>query len=159
RNDTVSPASQGISDSINGFLCLSCKCLPCPRTGGHDVPGLYTLLWLGLLLKALHWLPGTLNDAVFGAVAGYSALWLMGELYQLINKRPGLGGGDVKLLAALGAWLGWALLPFVLLLACTGAILFVLLTRLGWQRELHHVLPFGPWLALAGISLFIHTII
>ncbi|MBK4785888.1 MAG: aminotransferase class I/II-fold pyridoxal phosphate-dependent enzyme, partial [Pantoea sp. Pent] len=42
RNDTVSPASQGISDSINGFLCLSCKCLPCPRTGGHDVPGLYT---------------------------------------------------------------------------------------------------------------------
>ncbi|MBK4784601.1 MAG: alpha/beta hydrolase, partial [Pantoea sp. Pent] len=41
RNDTVSPASQGISDSINGFLCLSCKCLPCPRTGGHDVPGLY----------------------------------------------------------------------------------------------------------------------
>ncbi|MEB5836741.1 prepilin peptidase [Pantoea dispersa] len=118
-----------------------------------------SLLWLGLLFKALYWLPGTLNDAVFGAIAGYSTLWLMGELYQLINKRPGLGGGDAKLLAALGAWLGWALLPFVLLLACTGAILFVLLARLGWQRELYHVLPFGPWLALAGISLFIHTII
>lgn len=118
-----------------------------------------SLLWLGLLLKALHWLPGTLNDAVFGAIAGYSALWLMGELYQRIKKRPGLGGGDAKLLAALGAWLGWALLPFVLLLACAGAILFVLLARFGWQRELYQVLPFGPWLALAGISLFIHTII
>jgi len=67
--------------------------------------------------------------------------------------------GDAKLLAAIGAWLGWSLLPWVLLLASGGAILCVLISRVSGQRELNYVIAFGPWIALAAISLFIHSII
>ncbi|MBK0091328.1 A24 family peptidase [Erwinia sp. S59] len=117
------------------------------------------LLWLGLLLKAVEWIPGSLRDAVFGAVIGYSALWLIRYIYQNFSGRLALGLGDAKLVAALGAWLGWALLPYVLLLACSGAICALFIAKMGWQRDLNQPLAFGPWIALAGISLFINTII
>ncbi|WP_313377694.1 A24 family peptidase, partial [Pantoea sp. CTOTU50773] len=117
------------------------------------------LLWFGLLLKAVGWLPGSLNDAVFGVVSGYSALWLISHLYQSVSGKLALGMGDAKLVAALGAWLGWALLPYVLLLACSGAICALFFASIGWQRDLSQPLAFGPWIALAGISLFINTII
>nr|WP_244563381.1 A24 family peptidase [Pantoea rodasii] len=117
------------------------------------------LLWLGLVLKAGEGIPGSLHDAIFGAVIGYSALWLISHIYQSITGINGLGMGDAKLLAALGAWLGWPLLPYVLLIACGGAILALFIGKIAWQRDLDHPLAFGPWMALAGISLFINTII
>lgn len=117
------------------------------------------LLWFGLLLKAVGWLPGSLNDAVFGVVSGYSALWLISHLYQCVSGKLALGMGDAKLVAALGAWLGWALLPYVLILACVGAICALFFAKICWQRDLSQPLAFGPWIALAGISLFINTII
>ena len=117
------------------------------------------LLWFGLLLKAAGWLPGSLHDAVFGAASGYSTLWLISHFYQCVSGKRALGMGDAKLVAALGAWLGWALLPYVLLLACAGAICALFFAKICWQRDLSQPLAFGPWIALAGISLFINTII
>jgi leader peptidase (prepilin peptidase)/N-methyltransferase len=117
------------------------------------------LLWLGLGLKAMEWIPGSLPDAIFGALSGYGSLWIIAHIYQWIRGVSALGMGDAKLVAALGAWLGWELLPLILFFACSGAILGVLAAKIGWRRELNQPVAFGPWIALAGISLFINTII
>ena len=110
------------------------------------------LLWCGLLLNLhTHLLP--LTDALDGAVAGYLALWLVYQGHRLVTGREGLGYGDFKLLAALGAWCGWQALPSILLLAALGGIL-------GWAICFRHqdndnVIPFGPFLAFAGLTIFI----
>lgn len=110
------------------------------------------LLWLGLLIQL--W-PTTstvgLEMAVIGAVAGYLPLWLLAKLYWLVRKRDGLGMGDLKLLAAMGAWSGPWLLPHVLLGASLLAILAVLCCRLLTSRRIgmQEALPFGPSIILA----------
>lgn len=112
------------------------------------------LLWLGLLLN----LNGTfvdLHSAVIGAVSGYLVLWSVYWLFKLATGKEGMGFGDFKLLAAIGAWLGWKMLPLVILLsslvgAAVGIVLIVLAKR---GREVP--MPFGPYLAAAGvIALF-----
>lgn len=109
-----------------------------------------SLLWMGLLLN-LHGAIVPLVDAVIGAVSGYGTLWLIRTVHMQLRGVEGLGLGDAKLLAALGAWLGWMNLPLVLLLASTvGAVVGISLIaaqRGGWQMQL----PFGPWLALGGV--------
>lgn len=113
------------------------------------------LLWLGLLvnIKATFI---SLQDAVIGAIVGYGLLWLVATLYLRWRHQHGLGRGDFKLMAALGAWLGWQALPGVLILASVSGTLTALL--LAWQRRqapLKIAIPFGPFLAAAGIlSLF-----
>lgn len=107
------------------------------------------LLWLGLLLN-LNSLFSPLEDAVLGAALGYGVLWSLYWLFKLATGKEGMGYGDFKLLAAIGAWFGWqALLPVLLLASVTGATLglgLMALRRLGEER----VLPFGPALALGG---------
>ena len=87
---------------------------------------------------------------MIGAVSGYGVLWFIFHAYRMISGREGFGYGDFKLLAALGAWLGWQMLPLVLLLASVcGAVIgiaLILLTR----REAQQPLSFGPYLAAAG---------
>lgn len=117
------------------------------------------LLWLGLIFTTVEWIPGPLNEAVWGVVLGYGSLWLIANIYQRVRSISALGMGDVKLVAALGAWLGWTPLPLMLFFACSGAILTMLIGKICGQRDLNHPLAFGPWIALAGISLFIHRII
>ena len=106
------------------------------------------LLWLGLLVNCLDSFT-TPQAAIIGAGAGYLGLWLVYHLFRWITSREGFGYGDFKMLAAIGAWLGWALLPLVLCIAATvGAItggLMMLVSRSGRGR----VLPFGPFLAMA----------
>lgn len=108
------------------------------------------LLWLGLLvnLQATGLVP--LRDAVVGAMAGYLALWSVFWLFKLITGKDGMGYGDFKLLAALGAWLGWQALPQIILLSSVvGAVVGVALIaakQLGRDRPM----PFGPYLAAAG---------
>jgi leader peptidase (prepilin peptidase)/N-methyltransferase len=125
------------------------------------------LLWLGLLLSALGVLPVSLLDAVWGAALGYSLLALCAWLFARFTGREGMGHGDFKLLAALGAWLGvWSLLPLVLLSSVT-AVIWTLLVRFWYARHVKRTdktranvyavagehFAFGPFLGVAGAIL------
>jgi len=115
------------------------------------------LLWLGLLVSATGLgLPDvSLSDSVVGAAAGYLSLWSLFWAFLFATGKEGLGYGDFKLLAALGAWLGWqALLPILLLSSLTGAVIGLALIAFG-GRERGAPLPFGPFLAVAGFSMLV----
>lgn len=107
------------------------------------------LLWLGLLANAFEvFVP--LSEAFWGAVIGYLVLWSVYWLFKLVTGKEGMGQGDFKLLALLGAWGGWQVLPLVILLSSlTGSILGALLLRSKGQDR-HTPFPFGPFLAFAG---------
>ena len=107
------------------------------------------LLWLGLLFNVFG-VFAPLQDAVIGAMAGYLSLWSVYWLFKLATGKEGMGYGDFKLLAALGAWLGWQSLPMIILLSSfVGAALGLFLMWLQKRgRELP--MPFGPYLAVAG---------
>jgi leader peptidase (prepilin peptidase)/N-methyltransferase len=115
------------------------------------------MVWLGLLVNAFS-IFTTPASAIIGAVAGYLSLYLFAKLYKLIRRTEGMGYGDFKLLAVLGAWLGWQILPLIVLLASfLGAVIGIILILLGdkKKRSLLLAIPFGPFLALAGwIALF-----
>lgn len=108
------------------------------------------LLWLGLLFN----LSGTFTDlhsAVIGAMAGYLALWSVYWLFKLVTGKEGMGYGDFKLLGAIGAWLGWQLLPLTILLSSlVGAVVGIALIVLA-RHGRNVPIPFGPYLAAAGI--------
>ncbi len=115
-----------------------------------------SLLWLGLISNAAGLLPRVpLSEAVSGAAAGYTSLFLLSRGYRLIANKEGLGLGDAKLLAALGAWLGIHRLPIVMLFASSVAIVMLLASRILIGRELSKPFPFGPALALAGWAVFL----
>lgn len=109
------------------------------------------LLWAGLLAAALGWTV-PLFTAVVGAVAGYLSLWSVYWLFKLIRGKEGMGYGDFKLLAAMGAWLGWEmLLPIVLLSSAVGAVIGVYMVMAkGHGREVP--IPFGPYLVGGGLA-------
>ena len=109
------------------------------------------LLWLGLLFN-LNFGFTDLKSAVIGAVAGYLVLWSVYWLFKLIRGKEGMGYGDFKLLAAIGAWFGWKLLPAVILLSSTlGAAIGIALIVLA-KRGKEVPIPFGPFLAIGGIA-------
>lgn len=128
------------------------------------------LLWAGLALSLLQGkvLPITPQDAIIGAMAGYLSLWLVFHLFKLVTGKEGMGYGDFKLLAALGAWLGWQMLPLIIMLsACVGAVLGIgLIVLRGRDRNIP--IPFGPYLAAAGwiallwgehiVTAYLHTL-
>lgn len=108
------------------------------------------LLWLGLIASANGWVSLPLTHAVWGAVAGYASLWSVATVFEYLKGKQGMGAGDFKLLAALGAWLGpWTLIPLVMLASTSGALVGLALI---WRRQLRAdgYLPFGPFLAAAG---------
>jgi len=113
------------------------------------------LLWLGLLLN-LFGTYTSLHDAVIGAMAGYLALWSVYWLFKLVTGKEGMGYGDFKLLAALGAWMGWQMLPVIILLSSVvGAVLGIALMVLA-RHGRGQPMPFGPSLAGAGVlALFV----
>jgi leader peptidase (prepilin peptidase)/N-methyltransferase len=108
------------------------------------------LLWAGLASAVLGWtIP--LADAVWGAIVGYLSLWSVYWLFKLTTGKEGMGFGDFKLLAALGAWLGWKMiLPIVLGASVIGAIVGIIMKMSSSLREGRYV-PFGPFLAGAGL--------
>jgi leader peptidase (prepilin peptidase)/N-methyltransferase len=112
------------------------------------------LLWAALVASALGWtLP--LADALWGSVAGYLSLWSVYWLFKLTTGKEGMGFGDFKLLAALGAWLGWqAILPIVLFASVLGAVVGIGMKLTGALREGRFV-PFGPFLAGGGIAVLL----
>ena len=115
------------------------------------LPDVITLpmLWLGLLLSVANVFTDS-TSSIIGAAAGYLALWLVYQLFKRLTGKEGMGYGDFKLLALLGAWLGWAYLPLIVILssvvgAVTGILMIVLL-----RRDHRAPMPFGPYLAAAG---------
>ncbi|HVC50358.1 MAG TPA: A24 family peptidase [Burkholderiales bacterium] len=108
------------------------------------------LLWIGLLLN-LDSTFAAIGSAVIGAVAGYMALWLVYWGFKLITGKEGMGRGDFKLLAALGAWFGWTSLPAIILLASIGGAV-VGLSLIQFKNQNRDIpIPFGPYLAGGGI--------
>jgi len=106
-------------------------------------------LWLGLLLN-LNYMYTDLSSAVIGAAAGYLSLWTVYHLFKLITGKEGMGFGDFKLLALFGAWLGWQMLPAIILISTViGSVVGILLIVLK-QHEKGKPIPFGPYLAGAG---------
>jgi len=108
------------------------------------------LLWLGLIIN-LYSTHTSLENAVIGAAVGYLSLWSIYWLFKLATGKEGMGYGDFKLLAALGAWMGWSMLPLIILLSsavgATIGILMIVLGKLGKGKPI----PFGPYLAIAGL--------
>ena len=114
------------------------------------------LLWAGLIAAALQINPGvSLAHAFWGAVGGYMSLWLVYQAFKLITGKEGMGYGDFKLFAALGAWLGWtALLPMILLASVAGAVVGLVLKYRDRLREGAY-LPFGPFLAASALLMMV----
>ena len=107
------------------------------------------LLWLGLIVNAFG-LFTTLTDALWGAVAGYLVLWAVFWVFKLLTGKDGMGYGDFKLLAMLGAWGGWQILPLTIMLSSiVGAVLGLILLRVR-NVQTSTPIPFGPYLAIAG---------
>lgn len=109
------------------------------------------LLWLGLLFNLHGMFSASLTNAVIGAVVGYLSLWSLYWIFKLLTKREGMGYGDFKLLAALGAWLGWQNLVSVLLVSSCLGILYALVLRFSGRLDRGNPIPFGPFLGGAGI--------
>ena len=114
------------------------------------------LLWAGLVFAALQLNPQVgLPDALWGAVAGYMSLWLVYWAFKLVTGKEGMGYGDFKLFAALGAWFGWtALVPVILMASVIGAVVGIAMKFSGGLREGGYV-PFGPFLAGAGFTAMV----
>lgn len=110
----------------------------------------YPLLWIGLLAALIGVSPVSLADAVAGAMAGYLALWSLYWVFKLLTGKEGMGYGDFKLLAALGAWLGWQYLPLVILLSSLVGLVFAVAMLATGKLQRRQGIPFGPWLAIAG---------
>jgi leader peptidase (prepilin peptidase) / N-methyltransferase len=113
------------------------------------------LLWAGLIVAALRWGDVTLPQALWGAVAGYLSLWLVYQGFKLLTGKEGMGYGDFKLFAALGAWFGWnALIPIILMASVIGAVVGISMKLSSGLREGGYV-PFGPFLAGAGLTAMV----
>jgi leader peptidase (prepilin peptidase)/N-methyltransferase len=115
------------------------------------------LLWFGMIAAALHWIPVSLNDALWGAVGGYMSLWLVYWGFKLATGKEGMGFGDFKLFAALGVWFGWqTLIPIILMASVIGALIGIAMKFNSSLREGGYV-PFGPFLAGAGFSALVFS--
>ena len=115
----------------------------------------YPLLWLGLLVN-LNGAIVPLREAVIGAVAGYMVLWSVNALYKLVRKHDGMGNGDFKLLGALGAWMGWQMLPAIILLSsAVGAVIGIVMIVLR-KQDSQTKIPFGPYLTGAGLLAMLY---
>ena len=114
------------------------------------------LLWAGLVAAALQWNPAvTLPAALWGAVGGYLSLWMVYWAFKLATGKEGMGYGDFKLFAALGAWFGWpALIPMILMASVIGAVAGIAMKFSSGLREGRYV-PFGPFLAGAGLTALV----
>jgi leader peptidase (prepilin peptidase)/N-methyltransferase len=112
------------------------------------------MIWLGLLVN---WAGGfvSLDAALWGAVIGYLSLWTVYWLFKLLTGKEGMGYGDFKLLAAIGAWAGIQVLPGVILISSLVGVIFAVIQSIIGKRDLQSAMPFGPFLAIAGWIMLI----
>lgn len=117
------------------------------------------LLWLGLMLQTSQTLATVgLENALWGAVCGYLILWVMDQLYMRWRGISGVGQGDMKLMAAIGAWLGPQAVPNVLLLAALASLIGQAALRLRKTQTMEAEFAFGPWIALAAVGYWLFTL-
>jgi len=145
----------GMTAQAMAILCLTWGLIPLVFIDFNEqvLPDilLLPLLWVGLLLNTLH-LFTTPENAILGAVSGYLSLWIISVLFKFIRKIDGMGNGDFKLFALFGAWFGWQILPFIILLASlVGAVIGVTLI-ICKKLEFGKPMPFGPYIIAAGWS-------
>lgn len=143
----------GVSYAFVFAACLSWAliCLTMIDFDHQYLPDQITLpfLWMGLLLN-LNNMYTDIHSAIIGAAAGYLSLWSVYHIFKLITGKEGMGFGDFKLLAMLGAWLGWQMLPAIILISTlVGSVVGISLILLK-QHEKGRPIPFGPYLASAG---------
>lgn len=114
------------------------------------LPDFFTqpLMWAGLMMAYFDLNSLTVSDALTGVFCGYLMLKLPAVCYFCLTKRAGLGGGDIKLAAALGAWLPYQLIPLLLIMASLSGILFFILAK--YKQTMHDMIAFGPFLLLSG---------
>ena len=117
----------------------------------------FSMLWLGLIGSAMGYLPVTPGDAIFGAALGYLLPWSINKLYFLVRKHDGFGGGDFKLLAALGVWTGWVDIVPILCGASIIGLLVIGFTSIVKREGLfpNQAFPFGPFLLLSGLGFVV----
>lgn len=108
------------------------------------------LVWAGISLALFGISPVSLQDSVIGAMAGYLCLWSVYWAFKLLTGKEGMGYGDFKLLAALGAWLGWQYLPMIILLSSLVGLVFGIIQLRLQKKGIDKAFPFGPYLAIAG---------
>lgn len=140
----------------SGFAC-TLVALACIDWDTTLLPDQMTqpLTWTGLVVAAVGLTNTSLTDALWGAVAGYLSLWIVYWLFKLCTGKEGMGYGDFKLFAALGAWFGWtALIPLILLASLAGIGVGLVMQRQHTLRENHYI-PFGPFLAMAAWVMMI----
>ena len=112
------------------------------------------LLWAGLIVNAFTtYVP--LIDALWGAVAGYITLWAVFWMFKLVTGKEGMGYGDFKLLAALGAWMGWSVLPMIILVSSVVGLIAAVLMMVLLSHDRRIPIAFGPYLAIAGWIAFV----
>lgn len=111
------------------------------------------LLWLGLLLSVFSLFFVTSSTAILGAVVGYVVLWVIGKVYYVFTHIEGMGYGDYKLTAAMGAWLGWKALPLLISIAAILAMFIAGAVMIKKKMDLRAPIPFGPFLAAAGLIM------
>ncbi len=112
------------------------------------------LMWLGIAVNYQH-LFIDLQSSVLGAMIGYLSLWTIFQLFRLATGKEGMGYGDFKIVAALGAWGGWQILPFTIFVASLFAAIFGTLWMRMRRDKNTSIIPFGPWLASAGLIAFL----
>jgi leader peptidase (prepilin peptidase)/N-methyltransferase len=112
-----------------------------------------SLVWIGLIASAMGWIAVMPQQSIWGAVAGYASLWSVATIFERLTNKQGMGAGDFKLLAGLGAWLGpLALIPLVLMASLAGVLIGLLLKFTGKLGEEGYI-PFGPFLAGSGVLI------
>ncbi len=112
------------------------------------------LLWMGLFINTFE-IFTTASSAILGAMSGYLILWIIYWVFKLITHKEGMGYGDFKLLAMLGAWLGWQSLPFIILLSSFLGSMIGLSLILLKKKDKNSLIPFGPFLAIGGFVVLL----
>lgn len=138
----------GIATLIFNWFLLTISVIDIEHQLILDVLSL-PMLWLGLLLNTQGFFT-TAESAIWGAAMGYLILWTLFHAFKLLTGKEGMGYGDFKLLAALGAWFGFNALPVIILIAALGTIVVGVLGAILRIRSLNDPMPFGPFLAIGG---------
>lgn len=149
----AAPGPVGVAGAVFGWLLLTLAALDVAE---FWLPDVLTGALAAAGIVAAVVAPPEWPDRLIGGIAGFASLWLIAFAYRRLRGREGLGGGDPKLLGAIGLWLGWAMLPFVLLLACLVGLGSVLAKRMRGQRvKATDPIPFGALMAIAAYPVWL----